>query len=499
MAGWTLADYQKYWHAKRGSVGRASLGAQLRVVDDDGTPLGSGQPGLLEVKPGQLGPDADWMRTTDMARIDADGFLWILGRADQAIIRGGFKVMPDDVRAALESHPAVQGAAVVGRADERLGETPVAMVELREPVRDADDCSTSCERGWRATRFPPTSRSSTRSPEPRPVSPTWAPSDASSAAPSKHACRPRSPSSCAHKRIRGRGDHPLLVCDADRLSYAEADRRSAGWPAGSSPSEPARAPMSECSTRTARSSSSRCWPQRASAPSVIPFSTFATAPEMRDQLVHSDVEILLATVYRARLLAAHDYSATVDSPTIDRSRAMPRSCDMCWSSPRPAAHSSTRRCWTAMEADVDASDPLAIVYTSGSTEHPEGGGAHPRIPARPPAGPQRDPRADRRRQAVLQLAVLLDRRDRVRGAGHRCSPGHVGVLQRRRPRRDPRSARSREAHHDQRFRRRHRAPRPSPQPRRSATCRRCAAGTCTRSWRPTCGRPIPSCGTPCSA
>ncbi|MGX9790545.1 class I adenylate-forming enzyme family protein [Mycobacterium sp. MMS18-G62] len=134
VAGWTLADYQKYWTAKRGSVGRASLGAQLRVVDDEGTPLGADQAGLLEVKPGQLGPSSNWMRTTDMARIDADGFLWILGRADQAIIRGGFKVMPDDVRTALESHPAVLGAAVVGRPDDRLGETPVAMVELRDAV-----------------------------------------------------------------------------------------------------------------------------------------------------------------------------------------------------------------------------------------------------------------------------------------------------------------------------------------------------------------------------
>ena len=71
------------------------------------------------------------MRTTDLARIDQDGFVWIVGRADQAIIRGGFKVMPDDVRNALENHPAVAGAAVVGRSDERLGETPVAMVELR--------------------------------------------------------------------------------------------------------------------------------------------------------------------------------------------------------------------------------------------------------------------------------------------------------------------------------------------------------------------------------
>ncbi len=132
VAGWTLADYQMYWHAKRGSVGRASLGAQLRVVDDDGAALAPDQAGLLEVKPGQLGPAADWMRTTDVARIDEDGFLWILGRADQAIIRGGFKVMPDEVRAALESHPAVRGAAVVGRPDDRLGEAPVAMVELRD-------------------------------------------------------------------------------------------------------------------------------------------------------------------------------------------------------------------------------------------------------------------------------------------------------------------------------------------------------------------------------
>jgi long-chain acyl-CoA synthetase len=132
VAGWTLADYQQYWRAKRGSVGRANPGARLRVVDDDGTPLGPDQVGLLEAKPGQLGPSAKWMRTADMARIDADGFVWIVGRADQAIIRGGFKVMPDDVRTALEGHPAVAGAAVVGRSDERLGETPVAMVELRE-------------------------------------------------------------------------------------------------------------------------------------------------------------------------------------------------------------------------------------------------------------------------------------------------------------------------------------------------------------------------------
>lgn len=130
VAGWTLADHRRYWQAKRGSVGRANPGARLRVVDEAGTVLGPDEQGLLEVKPAQMDPSSDWMRTTDLARIDADGFVWILGRADQAIIRGGFKVAPDDVRTALESHPAVRGAAVVGHTDDRLGQTPVAMVEL---------------------------------------------------------------------------------------------------------------------------------------------------------------------------------------------------------------------------------------------------------------------------------------------------------------------------------------------------------------------------------
>src|SRR3546814_4916640 len=87
----------------------------------------------------QLGEQ--WVRTPDLARVDEAGFLWSLGRADQAIIRGGFKVIPDDVRAALERHPSVKGAAVVGRDDRRLGAVPVAAVELwpgAEPVEAAD-------------------------------------------------------------------------------------------------------------------------------------------------------------------------------------------------------------------------------------------------------------------------------------------------------------------------------------------------------------------------
>jgi acyl-coenzyme A synthetase/AMP-(fatty) acid ligase len=135
VAGWNLADHERFWVAKRGSVGRAHPGCELRVVDpDSGLTRGPDEEGLLEVKAQQLGDDSGWTRTTDVARIDVDGFLWILGRSDQAIIRGGFKIRPEDVRAALERDPRVRGAAVISRADARLGAVPVAAVELRPGV-----------------------------------------------------------------------------------------------------------------------------------------------------------------------------------------------------------------------------------------------------------------------------------------------------------------------------------------------------------------------------
>ena len=92
--------------------------------------LGADDVGLLEVRAAQLGT-AEWVRTTDLAAVDADGFLWIVGRADQTILRGGFKVQPEVVRAALEQDPAVAEAAVVGVPDPRLGAVPVAVVERR--------------------------------------------------------------------------------------------------------------------------------------------------------------------------------------------------------------------------------------------------------------------------------------------------------------------------------------------------------------------------------
>jgi acyl-CoA synthetase (AMP-forming)/AMP-acid ligase II len=134
VAGWNLPDHEQFAAAKRGSVGRAHAGCSLRVIDaDDGHDLGLDAVGLLEVRAAQLGTD-DWVRTTDLARLDADGFLWIVGRADQTILRGGYKVQPEVVRAALERVPGVAEAAVVGVSDERLGAVPVAAVERRPGV-----------------------------------------------------------------------------------------------------------------------------------------------------------------------------------------------------------------------------------------------------------------------------------------------------------------------------------------------------------------------------
>ena len=138
VAGWTAADHAEWITTKRGSVGRANGGVELRIVDvDSGTPLGPDEVGILEARSAQLNDGTDWVRTTDLGRIDADGFLWITGRADGAIIRGGFKIIPGEVAEVLQGHPAVREASVLGEPDERLGQVPVAAVELHadaEPI-----------------------------------------------------------------------------------------------------------------------------------------------------------------------------------------------------------------------------------------------------------------------------------------------------------------------------------------------------------------------------
>ena len=132
VAAWTRPLHEQWWETKRGSSGRAMRGVELRTVDaGDGHVLAPGGSGVLEVRAAQSvrGPD-EWVRTSDLARVDGDGFLFITGRADDVIIRGGFKIHPGQVAAVLERHPAVRAAGVAPLPDERLGHVPVAGVEL---------------------------------------------------------------------------------------------------------------------------------------------------------------------------------------------------------------------------------------------------------------------------------------------------------------------------------------------------------------------------------
>lgn len=124
-------DLHAEWGAKKfGSVGRALPGAKLRVVDaDSGEVLPPGSEGILEVVSPRIGPD--WIRTSDIALIDEDGFMFHRGRADGAIMRGGFKVLPETIERALLQHPAVSAVAATGIADARLGQVPGVAVELK--------------------------------------------------------------------------------------------------------------------------------------------------------------------------------------------------------------------------------------------------------------------------------------------------------------------------------------------------------------------------------
>jgi fatty acid CoA ligase FadD36 len=128
---------------RRGSVGRALPGVELRLVGDDGTASRQGALGRLEVRgdtvlAGYLNlPSATaaaftedgWFRTGDIATIDDDGLVRIVGRADTDLIKsGGYRIGAGEVEDALLAHPAVREAAVVGVADDDLGQRIVAFV-----------------------------------------------------------------------------------------------------------------------------------------------------------------------------------------------------------------------------------------------------------------------------------------------------------------------------------------------------------------------------------
>jgi acyl-CoA synthetase (AMP-forming)/AMP-acid ligase II len=140
VIGWTAEDARTH-PEKLGAAGRPHTGVDVKVVDEEGEPLGPGVTGQLLVRPprmaaGYAGGDSlddridddGYVRTGDYATVDDDGFVWIEGRTSDLIVRGGNKVFPDQVEEVLLLLPGIREAAVAGVPDDRLGEVPVAFV-----------------------------------------------------------------------------------------------------------------------------------------------------------------------------------------------------------------------------------------------------------------------------------------------------------------------------------------------------------------------------------
>ncbi|MFE7559194.1 acyl-CoA synthetase [Kitasatospora sp. NPDC057500] len=146
-------------HGRPGAVGQRMPYQRAKTVriDDDGRwhDLPPGRPGILALSgptvfPGYVvghdghGPRLDtlgsvrdgWLNTGDLARLDPEGFIHLLGRAKDLIIRGGHNIDPAVVEDALLAHPAVTGASAVGRPDPHAGEVPVAYVTLAPGTAD---------------------------------------------------------------------------------------------------------------------------------------------------------------------------------------------------------------------------------------------------------------------------------------------------------------------------------------------------------------------------
>jgi len=136
------------------TVGRPAEGHDVRLIDEDGRELAPGDGVIGEVvgrsmsmmtgyhnQPGKT-REAEWfddqgrryIRTGDVGRFDADGFLILMDRRKDMIISGGFNIYPSDLETELRRHPAVMDAAVVGVPSAAWGETPVAFVVVRDGV-----------------------------------------------------------------------------------------------------------------------------------------------------------------------------------------------------------------------------------------------------------------------------------------------------------------------------------------------------------------------------
>jgi acyl-CoA synthetase (AMP-forming)/AMP-acid ligase II len=139
-------DFERKLH----SVGKPVLGSDIRIIGDDECELGPGEIGEI-VGRGRLimagyhardeanreatwidAAGRQWLRTGDLGRLDAEGFLYIVDRKKDMILSGGQNIYPADIEIVMREHPAVAEVAVVGVPSEHWGETPLAVVVLRD-------------------------------------------------------------------------------------------------------------------------------------------------------------------------------------------------------------------------------------------------------------------------------------------------------------------------------------------------------------------------------
>jgi len=152
------------------SIGKPIWGVEVRVVDDEDKPLPPGPENIGEIvirghnvmKGYYRNPDATaeafrggWFHTGDLAYADEDGYLFVVDRKKDLLIRGGYNVYPREIEEVLFAHPAVAEAAVIGRPDPRLGEEVVAVVVLKPGAQaDPDDIIAYCRERLAAYKYP---------------------------------------------------------------------------------------------------------------------------------------------------------------------------------------------------------------------------------------------------------------------------------------------------------------------------------------------------------
>lgn len=150
--------------ARLGSAGRLVPGLEAQIRDPDGQELPVGVVGELWVRGAQVsaeymgqGPALDgegWFATRDEAVLDADGYLFIIGRTDDTIIRGGENIAPAEIETVLREHPAVDDVVVIGLPDEEWGQRIVAVVVPTGTAPSSEDVRSWVRERLRGSRTP---------------------------------------------------------------------------------------------------------------------------------------------------------------------------------------------------------------------------------------------------------------------------------------------------------------------------------------------------------